>query len=204
MCQETGGQVCSFKRLLISKVSTVWRYLTSKSYFQFPQQQQPQCYGSRTGLRTPETNRRETWVRTASTGGPPSPCECRLSTDLHPSRFIRGNSLSSIPSPGGPDGCLGPSRRHSWRPNAVASFDGWRAPAVLPGSHGAARAPGEVSTTGCHLARPTWSSMPSSPTHVQPPSAALIARLTGTQTRRTRSKVTFQGASESSYDFQKS
>ena len=175
----------------------------------FPQFPQPHCYNSRggagvatcgaggggvagAGLRTPEANRRESWARSGA--GLPSPCECRLSTDLYSTRY-RG-SLSSIPSPAGACGDLGPSRRHSWRPNAAASFDGWRAPAVVPGSREAmmgGSGGGSCGGSGHQLARPTWSSMPSSPTHVQPPSAALVARLSGSPRRRTSSRVTFQG-----------
>ncbi|XP_023245398.1 uncharacterized protein LOC106638398 isoform X2 [Copidosoma floridanum] len=152
---------------------------------QEPHNQAHVCYGSRTGggtspgccggLRTPESSRRESWARMGGASGAmglPSPsCDCRLSADLYPGRY-RG-SLSSIPrAPSAVE--LGGSRRHSWRPNnAGGSFDSWRGPA--------------------HLARPTWSSMPSSPTHVKPPSGTIVARLVGScQPRRTRSKVTFQ------------
>ncbi|KAL0128825.1 hypothetical protein PUN28_003896 [Cardiocondyla obscurior] len=134
------------------------------------------CFSSRgCGLRTPEVHRRESlgspagyWPRCNPATGLPSPCDCRLSTDLYPSRY-RG-SLTSIPSPG-LEVIGGPPRRHSWRATA-ASFDTWRVPIA-------------ASTP-----RPTWSSMPSSPTHVHPP-------LTSSKTlknvpKRTRSKVTFQ------------
>ncbi|XP_031778521.1 uncharacterized protein LOC100678758 isoform X1 [Nasonia vitripennis] len=186
---------------MVPELSRSADHLCHEPHNQFPQ---PHCYGSRSGatgvagptcagLRTPESNRRESWAR----GGPglPSPCDCRLSTDLYSARY-RG-SLSSIPSPGGD---FGPSRRHSWRPNAAASFDGWRTPAVIPGGtagHGMLGAGGGGggsmgSSVGGQLTRSTWSSMPSSPTHVQPPSAALVARLASSPPRRTRSKVTFQ------------
>lgn len=132
------------------------------------------------GPRTPEVHRRESlgsiagyWPRCHVGTGLPSPCDCRLSTDLYSSRN-RG-SLTSIPSPG-LEVTLGSSRRHSWRATA-ASFDTWRIP---------------VATS---TPRPTWSSMPSSPTHVRPP---LIAVASSSRTssknppKRTRSKVTFQ------------
>lgn len=90
------------------------------------------------------------WPRCNPATGLPSPCDCRLSTDLYSSRY-RG-SLSSIPSPG-LEVVGGPPRRHSWRATA-ASFDTWRVPLA-------------TSTP-----RPTWSSMPSSPTHVHPPAAS--------------------------------
>ena len=138
------------------------------------------CYNTRVcGIRTPEVVRRESlgspagyWPRCNSGTGLPSPCESRLSTDLYPSRY-RG-SLTSIPSPG-LEVVGGPSRRHSWRATA-ASFDTWRIP---------------VATS---TPRPTWSSMPSSPTHVQPlpPST----RISKTIPKRMRSKVTFQGGFE--------
>ncbi|XP_067210841.1 serine-rich adhesin for platelets-like isoform X2 [Linepithema humile] len=127
------------------------------------------------GLRTPEVHRRESlgspagyWPRCNPATGLPSPCDCRLSTDLYPSRY-RG-SLTSIPSPG-LEVVGGPPRRHSWRATA-ASFDTWRVP---------------VATS---TPRPTWSSMPSSPTHVHPP--PISARTTKNVPKRTRSKVTFQ------------
>ncbi|XP_012288080.1 uncharacterized protein LOC105703894 isoform X2 [Orussus abietinus] len=134
------------------------------------------CINSRgCGLRTPEVHRRESlgspagyWPRCNPGAGLPSPCDCRLSTDLYTSRY-RG-SLSSIPSPG-LEIVSGPPRRHSWRATA-ASFDTWRVP---------------VATS---TPRPTWSSMPSSPTHVHPPPAC--SRTSKTIPKRTRSKVTFQ------------
>ncbi|XP_046734953.1 uncharacterized protein LOC124404664 [Diprion similis] len=132
------------------------------------------------GPRTPEVHRRESlgslagyWPRCHSGTGLPSPCDCRLSTDLYSSRY-RG-SLTSIPSPG-LEVTVGSSRRHSWRATA-ASFDTWRIP---------------VATS---TPRPTWSSMPSSPTHIHPP---LISGASSSRTasknppKRTRSKVTFQ------------
>ncbi|XP_043274898.1 uncharacterized protein [Venturia canescens] len=137
------------------------------------------CFNARgCGLRTPEVNRRESlgspagyWPARCNPGtGLPSPCDCRLSTDLYSSRY-RG-SLSSIPSPG-LEVVGGPPRRHSWRANA-ASFDTWRVPMA-------------TSTP-----RPTWSSMPSSPTHVHPPSASSASRNSKNPPKRTRSKVTFQ------------
>ncbi|XP_043467845.1 uncharacterized protein LOC122502043 isoform X2 [Leptopilina heterotoma] len=135
------------------------------------------CYNARgCGLRTPEVIRRESlgspagyWPRCNAGTGLPSPCDCRISTDLYPSRY-RG-SLTSIPSPG-LEVVGGPSRRHSWRATA-ASFDTWRIP---------------ITTTS--TPRPTWSSMPSSPTHVNPPPS--VARISKTIPKRTRSKVTFQ------------
>lgn len=135
-----------------------------------------QCFNSRNyGLRTPEIHRRESlgspagyWPRCNPATGLPSPCDCRLSTDLYPSRY-RG-SLTSIPSPG-LEVVGGPPRRHSWRATA-ASFDTWRVP---------------VATS---TPRPTWSSMPSSPTHVHPPS--ISSRISKSAPKRTRSKVTFQ------------
>ena len=142
------------------------------------------CFNSRAcGLRTPEVNRRESlgspagyWPARCNPGtGLPSPCDCRLSTDLYSSRY-RG-SLTSIPSPG-LEGVGGPPRRHSWRANA-ASFDTWRVPMA-------------TSTP-----RPTWSSMPSSPTHVHPP--ATSSRASKNPPKRTRSKVTFQGKQEYLY-----
>ncbi|XP_011643891.2 uncharacterized protein LOC105431422 [Pogonomyrmex barbatus] len=134
------------------------------------------CFSSRgCGLRTPEVHRRESlgspagfWPRCNPATGLPSPCDCRLSTDLYPSRY-RG-SLTSIPSPG-LEVVGGPPRRHSWRATA-ASFDTWRVP---------------VATS---TPRPTWSSMPSSPTHVHPPS--ISSRTSKNAPKRTRSKVTFQ------------
>nr|XP_050848784.1 rho GTPase-activating protein gacF-like isoform X1 [Vespula vulgaris]XP_050848785.1 rho GTPase-activating protein gacF-like isoform X1 [Vespula vulgaris]XP_050848786.1 rho GTPase-activating protein gacF-like isoform X1 [Vespula vulgaris]XP_050848787.1 rho GTPase-activating protein gacF-like isoform X1 [Vespula vulgaris]XP_050848788.1 rho GTPase-activating protein gacF-like isoform X1 [Vespula vulgaris]XP_050848789.1 rho GTPase-activating protein gacF-like isoform X1 [Vespula vulgaris]XP_05 len=134
------------------------------------------CLGSRgCGHRTPEVNRRESlgspagyWPRCNPGTALPSPCDCRLSADLYSSRY-RG-SLSSIPSPG-LEVVTGPPRRHSWRATA-ASFDTWRVPAA-------------TSTP-----RPTWSSMPSSPTHVHPP--ATSSRSSKNVPKRTRSKVTFQ------------
>ena len=114
-------------------------------------------------------------------------------------------SLSSVVSSGGG----GDSRRHSWRPNAAASFDGWRTPSVIIGpsasSHtccGSGTGGGGGSGGGATLltTRATWSSMPSSPTHVQPPSAAMIARLQGGP-KRSRSRVTFQGKNEVYYSF---
>ncbi|KAL6263453.1 hypothetical protein P5V15_006245 [Pogonomyrmex californicus] len=134
------------------------------------------CFSSRgCGLRTPEVHRRESlgspagfWPRCNPATGLPSPCDCRLSTDLYPSRY-RG-SLTSIPSPG-LEVVGGPPRRHSWRATA-ASFDTWRVP---------------VATS---TPRPTWSSMPSSPTHVHPPSTS--SRTSKNAPKRTRSKVTFQ------------
>ncbi|XP_033227011.1 uncharacterized protein LOC117179386 isoform X2 [Belonocnema kinseyi] len=137
------------------------------------------CYNARGCiLRTPEVSRRESlgspagyWPRCSPGTGLPSPCDCRLSTDLYPSRY-RG-SLTSIPSPA-LEVVGGPSRRHSWRATA-ASFDTWRIP---------------VATS---TPRPTWSSMPSSPTHVHPPPPA--ARIAKTIPKRTRSKVTFQECS---------
>ncbi|XP_020279391.1 uncharacterized protein LOC109852552 isoform X2 [Pseudomyrmex gracilis] len=135
------------------------------------------CFSLRgCGLRTPEVHRRESlgssagyWPRCNPATGLPSPCDCRLSTDLYPSRY-RG-SLTSIPSPG-LEVVGGPPRRHSWRATA-ASFDTctWRAP---------------VATS---TPRPTWS-MPSSPTHVHPPSTS--AKTSKSAPKRTRSKVTFQ------------
>ncbi|XP_057327836.1 uncharacterized protein LOC130669129 [Microplitis mediator] len=133
------------------------------------------CFNSRgCGIRTPEINRRESlgspasyWPRCNPGTGLPSPCDCRLSTDLYSSRY-RG-SLTSIPSPGLEVG--GPPRRHSWRVNA-ASFDTWKVP------------------TATSTPRPTWSSMPSSPTHVHPPSVS--NRIIKNPPKRTRSKVTFQ------------
>ncbi|XP_034945661.1 uncharacterized protein [Chelonus insularis] len=133
------------------------------------------CFNSRgCGLRTPEVNRRESlgspagyWPRCNTGTGLPSPCDCRLSTDLYSSKY-RG-SLTSIPSPG-LEVVGGPPRRHSWRVNA-ASFDTWKVPAA-------------TSTP-----RPTWSSMPSSPTHLHPPAASRILK---NPPKRTRSKVTFQ------------
>ncbi|XP_014207010.1 uncharacterized protein LOC106638398 isoform X1 [Copidosoma floridanum] len=212
---------------MVPELSRSADHLCQEPHNQFPQAHV--CYGSRTGggtspgccggLRTPESSRRESWARMGGASGAmglPSPsCDCRLSADLYPGRY-RG-SLSSIPrAPSAVE--LGGSRRHSWRPNnAGGSFDSWRGPAVLPGSHTssaivAACSPGGTSscggsTTGAHLlhhhhhhhhhnqhlARPTWSSMPSSPTHVKPPSGTIVARLVGScQPRRTRSKVTFQ------------
>ncbi|XP_078050356.1 uncharacterized protein LOC144476910 [Augochlora pura] len=134
------------------------------------------CFNSRgCGLRTPDVHRRESlgslagfWPRFNPSTGLLSPCDCRLSTDLYSSRY-RG-SLSSIPSPG-LEVVSGPSRRHSWRATA-ASFDTWRVP---------------VATS---TPRPTWSSMPSSPTHVHPP--ATSSKVTKNVPKRTRSKVTFQ------------
>ncbi|XP_076655243.1 uncharacterized protein LOC143360360 isoform X2 [Halictus rubicundus] len=134
------------------------------------------CFNSRgCGLRTPDVHRRESlgspagfWPRCNPGTGLPSPCDCRLSTDLYSSRY-RG-SLSSIPSPG-LEVVSGPSRRHSWRATA-ASFDTWRVP---------------VATS---TPRPTWSSMPSSPTHVHPP--ATSSKMAKNVPKRTRSKVTFQ------------
>ncbi|XP_076754155.1 uncharacterized protein LOC143425325 isoform X1 [Xylocopa sonorina] len=134
------------------------------------------CFSSRgCGLRTPDVHRRESlgspagfWPRCNPGTGLPSPCDCRLSTDLYSSRY-RG-SLSSIPSPG-LETVGGPSRRHSWRATA-ASFDTWRVP---------------VATS---TPRPTWSSMPSSPTHVHPPAAS--SKTSKNVPKRTRSKVTFQ------------
>ncbi|XP_011880810.1 PREDICTED: uncharacterized protein LOC105569197 [Vollenhovia emeryi] len=134
------------------------------------------CLSSRgCGLRTPEVHRRESlgspagyWPRCNPATGLPSPCDCRLSTDLYPSRY-RG-SLTSIPSPG-LEVVGGPPRRHSWRATA-ASFDTWRVP---------------VATS---TPRPTWSSMPSSPTHVHPPSTS--SKTSKSAPKRTRSKVTFQ------------
>ncbi|XP_015432216.1 PREDICTED: uncharacterized protein LOC107188436 [Dufourea novaeangliae] len=134
------------------------------------------CFNSRgCGLRTPDVHRRESlgssagfWPRCNPSTGLPSPCECRLSTDLYSSRY-RG-SLSSIPSPG-LEVVGGPSRRHSWRATA-ASFDTWRVP---------------VATS---TPRPTWSSMPSSPTHVHPPTTS--TKTSKNVPKRTRSKVTFQ------------
>ncbi|XP_015596682.1 uncharacterized protein LOC107268431 isoform X2 [Cephus cinctus] len=134
------------------------------------------CFGTRgCGLRTPEVHRRESlgspagyWPRCNPSVGLPSPCDCRLSTDLYSSRY-RG-SLTSIPSPG-LEVVGGPPRRHSWRATA-ASFDTWRVPVATP------------------TARPTWSSMPSSPTHLNPPSTS--ARAPKGPPKRTRSKVTFQ------------
>ncbi|XP_063972849.1 uncharacterized protein LOC135160340 [Diachasmimorpha longicaudata] len=133
------------------------------------------CFNSRgCGIRTPDVNRRESlgspagyWPRCNTATGLPSPCECRLSTDLYSSRY-RG-SLTSIPSPG-LEVVGGPPRRHSWRANA-ASFDTWKVPAT-------------TSTP-----RPTWSSMPSSPTHIHRPS---VTRSVKNPPKRTRSKVTFQ------------
>ncbi|KAM0736665.1 CAP-Gly domain-containing linker protein 1-like protein [Formica fusca] len=135
-----------------------------------------QCFNSRNyGFRTPEIHRRESlgspagyWPRCNPATSLPSPCDCRLSTDLYPSRY-RG-SLTSIPSPG-LEVVGGPPRRHSWRATA-ASFDTWRVP---------------VATS---TPRPTWSSMPSSPTHVHPPS--ISSRISKSAPKRTRSKVTFQ------------
>lgn len=137
------------------------------------------CFSSRgCGLRTPEVHRRESlgspagfWPRCNPSTGLPSPCDCRLSTDLYSSRY-RG-SLTSIPSPG-LEVVSGPPRRHSWRATA-ASFDTWRVP---------------VATS---TPRPTWSSMPSSPTHVHPPAAS--AKTAKNLPKRTRSKVTFQECS---------
>ncbi|XP_050486185.1 uncharacterized protein LOC126871425 isoform X2 [Bombus huntii] len=134
------------------------------------------CFSSRgCGLRTPDVHRRESlgspagfWPRCNPSTGLPSPCDCRLSTDFYSSRY-RG-SLSSIPSPG-LEVVGGPSRRHSWRATAT-SFDTWRVPAA-------------TSTP-----RPTWSSMPSSPTHVHPP--ATSSKASKSVPKRTRSKVTFQ------------
>ncbi|XP_076296125.1 uncharacterized protein LOC143216711 isoform X2 [Lasioglossum baleicum] len=134
------------------------------------------CFNSRgCSLRTPDVHRRESlgspagfWPRCNPGTGLPSPCDCRLSTDLYSSRY-RG-SLSSIPSPG-LEVVSGPSRRHSWRATA-ASFDTWRVP---------------VATS---TPRPTWSSMPSSPTHVHPP--ATSSKTAKNVPKRTRSKVTFQ------------
>ncbi|CAK9816132.1 hypothetical protein ANTQUA_LOCUS8763 [Anthophora quadrimaculata] len=134
------------------------------------------CFSSRgCGLRTPDVHRRESlgspagfWPRCNPSTGLPSPCDCRLSTDLYSSRY-RG-SLSSIPSPG-LEVVGGPSRRHSWRATA-ASFDTWRVP---------------VATS---TPRPTWSSMPSSPTHVNPPVTS--SKTSKNVPKRTRSKVTFQ------------
>ncbi|CAK9798294.1 hypothetical protein ANTPLA_LOCUS1511 [Anthophora plagiata] len=134
------------------------------------------CFSSRgCGLRTPDVHRRESlgspagfWPRCNLSTGLPSPCDCRLSTDLYSSRY-RG-SLSSIPSPG-LEVVGGPSRRHSWRATA-ASFDTWRVP---------------VATS---TPRPTWSSMPSSPTHVNPPVTS--SKTSKNVPKRTRSKVTFQ------------
>ncbi|XP_017752906.1 PREDICTED: uncharacterized protein LOC108545669 [Eufriesea mexicana] len=134
------------------------------------------CFSSRgCSLRTPDVHRRESlgspagfWPRCNPGTGLSSPCDCRLSTDLYSSRY-RG-SLSSIPSPG-LEVVGGPSRRHSWRATA-ASFDTWRVP---------------VATS---TPRPTWSSMPSSPTHVHPP--ATTSKTSKNVPKRTRSKVTFQ------------
>ncbi|XP_014609906.1 PREDICTED: uncharacterized protein LOC106789888 [Polistes canadensis] len=134
------------------------------------------CLGSRgCGHRTPEVHRRESlgspasyWPRCNLGTTLPSPCDCRLSADLYSSRY-RG-SLSSIPSPG-LEVVSGPPRRHSWRTTAT-SFDAWRVP---------------VATS---TPRPTWSSMPSSPTHVHPP--ATSSRSSKNVPKRTRSKVTFQ------------
>ncbi|XP_017880175.1 uncharacterized protein LOC108625010 isoform X1 [Ceratina calcarata] len=134
------------------------------------------CFSSRgCGLRTPDVHRRESlgspgglWPRCNPGTGLPSPCDCRLSTDFYSSRY-RG-SLSSIPSPG-LEVMGGPSRRHSWRATAT-SFDTWRVP---------------VATS---TPRPTWSSMPSSPTHVNPPTAP--SKASRNVPKRTRSKVTFQ------------
>nr|XP_031841499.1 uncharacterized protein LOC116430920 isoform X2 [Nomia melanderi] len=134
------------------------------------------CFNSRgCGLRTPDVHRRESlgslagfWSRCNPSTGLPSPCDCRLSTDLYSSRY-RG-SLSSIPSPG-LEVVSGPARRHSWRATA-ASFDTWRVP---------------VATS---TPRPTWSSMPSSPTHVHP--MATSSKISKSVPKRTRSKVTFQ------------
>ncbi|XP_014474181.1 PREDICTED: uncharacterized protein LOC106744191 isoform X2 [Dinoponera quadriceps] len=124
------------------------------------------------GLRTPEAHRRESlgspagyWPRCNPATGLPSPCDCRLSSDLYRYR----GSLTSIPSP---EVVGAPPRRHSWRATA-ASFDTWRAP---------------VATS---TPRPTWSSMPSSPTH--PPSQTSSSRASSKNLpKRTRSKVTFQ------------
>ncbi|XP_034183134.1 uncharacterized protein LOC117605665 isoform X1 [Osmia lignaria lignaria] len=134
------------------------------------------CFSTRgCGLRTPDVHRRESlgspagfWPRCNPGTGLPSPCDCRLSTDFYSSRY-RG-SLTSIPSPG-LEVVGGPSRRHSWRATA-ASFDTWRVP---------------VATS---TPRPTWSSMPSSPTHVHPP--ATTSKTSKSVPKRTRSKVTFQ------------
>ena len=134
------------------------------------------CFSSRgCGLRTPDVHRRESlgspaglWPHCNPGTGLPSPCDCRLSTDLYSSRY-RG-SLTSIPSPG-LEVVSGPSRRHSWRATA-ASFDTWKVPMA-------------TSTP-----RPTWSSMPSSPTHVHPPAAS--SKASKNVPKRTRSKVTFQ------------
>ncbi|XP_018301986.1 uncharacterized protein [Mycetomoellerius zeteki] len=134
------------------------------------------CFSSRgCGLRTSEAQRRESlgspagyWLRCNPTTGLPSPCDCRLSTDLYSSRY-RG-SLTSIPSPG-LEVAGDPPRRHSWRATA-ASLDTWRVP---------------VATS---TPRPTWSSMPSSPTHIHPPPT--FSKTSKNTPKRTRSKVTFQ------------
>ncbi|XP_048512632.1 uncharacterized protein LOC105683220 isoform X2 [Athalia rosae] len=132
------------------------------------------------GPRTPEVHRRESlnslggyWPRCHPGTSLPSPCDCRLSTDLYSSRY-RG-SLTSIPSPG-LEVTVGSSRRHSWRATA-ASFDTWRIP---------------VATS---TPRPTWSSMPSSPTHVHPPNVPGVSSSrypAKNPPKRTRSKVTFK------------
>ncbi|KAJ8680679.1 hypothetical protein QAD02_016466 [Eretmocerus hayati] len=117
--------------------------------------------------------------------------------------------------------CQGNSRRHSWRPGGGAcSFDTWRSPSSGCGAitssastysaHGLCGMQGSNIGSGSgrdhgmlrehhhhhhhHQLVPRWSSMPSSPTHVQPPSAALVARLAavGSPSRKSTHRVTFR------------
>lgn len=109
----------------------------------------------------------------------PSPCECRLSVDLCTTTTGRyRNSLSSIPRAQTVE--LATLRRR------VSNISG---PTVSPGSSSS-----NQITSGTHLARPNWSSMPSSPTHARATSSSSSSTARHTQLpRKTRSKVTFQG-----------
>lgn len=100
-----------------------------------------------------------------------SPCECRVSTELFSSRFR--SSLASIPSPVYEVAGSPPPRRQIWRSTNPSSFETWKI--------------GNMPSTS----RLTWSSVPSSPTHICPfSSTRKCAKNTLTKSRQ---RVTFQG-----------
>lgn len=101
-----------------------------------------------------------------------SPCECRVSTEMFSSRFR--SSLASIPSPVYEVGGSPPPRRQTWRTANPSSFETWKHGSNMPST-----------------SRLTWSSVPSSPTHIC--SFSSNKKFTKNPLTKSRQKVTFQG-----------
>lgn len=140
------------------------------------------CYlSSRNGcsLRTPDIQRRS---------GLPSPCECRISTEIYSTSTLGTgrcrNSLSSIPSPNLDAHSSSSGRRTGyWRPMVGSSLDTWRPP-----SHRSSKAQQSSSCTVSVPCSPTRLSQQGSLSHHHHHHHHQRCGLPV----RTRSKVTFQ------------